>query len=684
MSHAGSYDSSHSHSVMTEDEEDWEDYVKGGYHPVHIGDTFSDGRYVVVRKLGWGHFSTVWLARDTKMNRHVALKIVKSAPRYTETALDEIKLLQRLITSSTPLAAPTLENPNPNPSPAQTHPGRSHVISFLDHFRHKGPNGTHVCMVFEVLGENLLGLIKRHQNKGVPMPLVKQIAKQILLGLDYMHRCCGVIHTDLKPENVLICIDDVESVIRAELAAQSSSATPPPTRLVGVPPSRGRGGNQTPRAESVFITGSQPLPSPSSSFGSSSHIDRLAFHMSKIDGQPASGPASVGSSKDASGRSPQQQRGDSMEQAAERISNVTLDTSPFGEKTRPEAGRKPAGPSLLSQQAPHASGSGSSSANHPNSTSVPPPPPYTPEPEPMGDIPMSTSAMSVDMRGPPVISPEGMEKITVKIADLGNATWVEHHFTDDIQTRQYRCPEVILGAKWGTSADIWSVACIIFELLTGGDYLFDPASGSRYSKDDDHIAQIMELMGEFPKSIAFSGKYSSDFFNRKGELRHIQKLRFWPLEAVLHDKYLLPKEEADLIASFLTPMLRLNPEKRARASELIHHAWLDGVVVQGEIDVIRRAEDEERRRRQTSVASGKSPASPVKDTNADAMKPVDDIVALGGESQPVQTVPRLSVPTPAPTTATADAKENAGPQGRVVPMLQSLAQNGKPGGSSRG
>ena len=56
----------------------------------------------------------------------------------------------------------------------------------------------------------------------------------------------------------------------------------------------------------------------------------------------------------------------------------------------------------------------------------------------------------------------------------------------------------------------------VFELLTGGDYLFDPASGSRYSKDDDHIAQIIELMGEFPKSLAFSGKYSSDFFNRRG------------------------------------------------------------------------------------------------------------------------------------------------------------------------
>ena len=41
------------------------------------------------------------------------------------------------------------------------------------------------------------------------------------------------------------------------------------------------------------------------------------------------------------------------------------------------------------------------------------------------------------------------------------ATWIEHHFTDDIQTRQYRCPEVILGAKWGTSSDLWSVACIV-------------------------------------------------------------------------------------------------------------------------------------------------------------------------------------------------------------------------------
>ena len=53
-------------SVLTEDEEDLEDYRPGGYHPVSIGDEFNNSRYVVVRKLGWGHFSTVWLARDNE------------------------------------------------------------------------------------------------------------------------------------------------------------------------------------------------------------------------------------------------------------------------------------------------------------------------------------------------------------------------------------------------------------------------------------------------------------------------------------------------------------------------------------------------------------------------------------------------------------------------------------------
>ncbi|KAL0058339.1 serine/threonine protein kinase, CMGC [Marasmius tenuissimus] len=476
-------------SIRSEDEsdseEDWEDYVKGGYHPVEIGDDFSEGRYIIVRKLGWGHFSTVWLARDTHMDRHVALKIVKSASRYTETAVDEIKLLEKLSNPSTPH-----ENQYGPDIPPLAHPGRSHVISLLDHFLHKGPNGSHICMVFEVLGENLLGLIKRHQTRGVPLNVVKQIAKQVLLGLDYMHRYCGIIHTDLKPENILISVPNVEEVIRHELASSSDSRM----RMVGVPASSGRGGNQTPRSIS------QPIG-----------LDNLAFAMSKIE---------------------------------------TDDNSP---PTQRHSGSGPAS---------------GSNANHARSPKKKPK-----EHEYPGH--------SMEFGG------DETETITVKIADLGNATWVNHHFTDDIQTRQYRCPEVILGSKWGPSADVWSLACVVFELMTGGDYLFDPVSGTSYSKDDDHLAQTIELLGPIPPSMILTGKYSREYFNRRGDLRHISTLRPWPLHSVLHEKYRFRKSAAERIASFLLPMLVLHPEKRAPAGEMAMHRWLEGVVVQGELEVMR-------------------------------------------------------------------------------------------------
>jgi serine/threonine-protein kinase SRPK3 len=65
-------------------------------------------------------------------------------------------------------------------------------------------------MVFEILGVNLLEVIKRYNYKGAPLPLVRIMAKQCLMGLDYLHRVCKIIHTDLKPENVNLCLTEKE------------------------------------------------------------------------------------------------------------------------------------------------------------------------------------------------------------------------------------------------------------------------------------------------------------------------------------------------------------------------------------------------------------------------------------------------------------------------------------------
>lgn len=116
-----------------------------------------------------------------------------------------------------------------------------------------------------------------------------------------------------------------------------------------------------------------------------------------------------------------------------------------------------------------------------------------------------------------------------------------------------------------------------FELITG-DYLFDPQAGTKYGKDDDHIAQIVELLGTFPKSLCLSGKWSQEIFNRKGELRNIHRLRHWALPDVLREKYHFDVDEAKLMADFLGPMLQLVPADRANAGGISNHPFLDGTL----------------------------------------------------------------------------------------------------------
>jgi hypothetical protein len=47
---------------------------------VYVGEKYKDGRYTVDKKLGWGHFSTVWLAWDEHSDGFVALKVRMSPP----------------------------------------------------------------------------------------------------------------------------------------------------------------------------------------------------------------------------------------------------------------------------------------------------------------------------------------------------------------------------------------------------------------------------------------------------------------------------------------------------------------------------------------------------------------------------------------------------------------------------
>ncbi|XP_057588302.1 SRSF protein kinase 2 isoform X3 [Hippopotamus amphibius kiboko] len=674
-----------------EEQEDPADYCKGGYHPVKIGDLFN-GRYHVIRKLGWGHFSTVWLCWDMQGKRFVAMKVVKSAQHYTETALDEIKLL-KCVRESDP-----------------SDPNKDMVVQLIDDFKISGMNGIHVCMVFEVLGHHLLKWIIKSNYQGLPVRCVKSIIRQgavcvcqayisfgvwiffqVLQGLDYLHSKCKIIHTDIKPENILMCVDDayVRRMAAEATEWQKAVSTAPQQKPVGkISKNKKKKLKKKQKRQAELlekrlqeieelereaerkiieenVTSAVPSNEQDDEYPPEVKLKTAGLEES-AEGETANdnGEAEDQEEKEDTEKENTEKDEDDVEQELANIDPTWIESP----KTN---GHVENGPFLLEQQLddeddeeedcpnpeeynldePHVESDYTYSSSYeqfngelPNgrhkipesqfpefSTSLFSGPlepvacgsalsdgsPLTEHEESSpshdrsrtvsasstGDLP-KTKTRAADLLVNP-LDPRNADKIRVKIADLGNACWVHKHFTEDIQTRQYRSIEVLIGAGYSTPADIWSTACMAFELATG-DYLFEPHSGEDYSRDEDHIAHIIELLGSIPRHFALSGKYSREFFNRrdhialiiellgkiprkyamlgkyskefftrKGELRHITKLKPWSLFDVLVEKYGWPHEDAAQFTDFLIPMLEMVPEKRASAGECLRHPWLN-------------------------------------------------------------------------------------------------------------
>lgn len=161
--------------------EDIERYGPGGYHPVHLGDKLSAGRYEVIYKLGYGSYSTVWLCKDLQNQCYAALKVGVSDTGGAEQREE----FEREIFH-------TLRNSNP------THPGKRFVIPLLDNFTHQGPNGDHQCFVFPV-ALNSVAIAKEasiSDNFMFPAQVARSIATQSLLALSYIHSC-GIVHAGM-------------------------------------------------------------------------------------------------------------------------------------------------------------------------------------------------------------------------------------------------------------------------------------------------------------------------------------------------------------------------------------------------------------------------------------------------------------------------------------------------------
>jgi serine/threonine protein kinase len=609
---------------------------------------------------------------NSQTNQKVALKIVKSASHYTEAAEDEIEMLK--------CCARFDVN------------GEQPVVHMHDSFYHRGVNGKHVVMVFETLGSSLLDLIKLYKYKGIPLLIVKHITHQVLRGLHFLHAKCQLIHTDIKPENVLlrrVCPatleqlldegdakfnrykkqgveekeehvleeeedeeeeegedgddDDVDDAAdddnnnddddddekeeynlgghydddNDDDAAVAAAATPaadekddsPGTPLQFEFQTEFRKSSATPLPESpIQFEFQTEFRKASTTDGGGDNNNNNNNNNTKneiIVDQNDSVNADLQLTDDERALIANcfvqrdstvawslllRVAGENQSMSRNQRTNVKKRLRAVLNEHRDDAAGLSAALAVRRAARLQANaalnrrggarggggrgrgsrggggrggvrgggGGGGAAASAPAAPAVSPPAVH----------PYESDALQSDLHA----------RYGVKVVDLGNACWTYKHFTDDVQTRQYRSPEVIVGAKYGTPCDIWSTACMAFELATG-DLLFEPKNGVHYDKNDDHLALMIELLGPIPKKFALSGKLSGDFFDADGKLKQIAELKNWPLLNVLQEKYHFEPQVAIEFTAFLMPMLRYTPSQRATAAEMLRHPWLTGAAV---------------------------------------------------------------------------------------------------------
>jgi len=166
--------------------------------------------------------------------------------------------------------------------------------------------------------------------------------------------------------------------------------------------------------------------------------------------------------------------------------------------------------------------------------------------------------------------------ILVKICDFGNSCFRQKRSTKTIQTRYYRAPEVIYDT-YDIECDMWSMGCILFELITG-EYLFDVILGkNKLERDRRHLALMTEVLGKIPKITALQSKRREDFFDKKGRLiKYRSQLNNTNLEELIQiERENLSEEEVKTTCNLLKKMLEYDPAKRITAAESLNDVWFN-------------------------------------------------------------------------------------------------------------
>lgn len=158
----------------------------------------------------------------------------------------------------------------------------------------------------------------------------------------------------------------------------------------------------------------------------------------------------------------------------------------------------------------------------------------------------------------------------IKVIDFGSSCFENEKVYTYIQSRFYRSPEVILGMSYGLPIDMWSLGCILAELLTG--YPIFPGEN-----EQEQLACIMEIFGPPEKHLIEKSTRKKLFFDSLGKPRvtvSSKGRRRRPSSKTLQQAL---KCDDEAFVDFISRCLRWDPERRLKPDEAISHEFITGV-----------------------------------------------------------------------------------------------------------
>ena len=500
-----------------------------------------------------------WLAYDIKYGKYVSIKIKNISLNEITNENLEIDFLKKIYKHNFSQEwIKSLKEYYKNDSYILSEINfeeHTNIIQMLNSFMYKEENSENVylCNVYEITGISLQNIFDKYKNKNkvIPLPYVRIIAKQILIGLDFIHRFGEIIHNNLNMDNILICLtkDQLETIQETGYLFNDEEKNDDEINfennlIKGLDYDSRQIKRQEKQMEKMEFSQNDKNINESETYNNSN----TNFDINEVD-KILNGQYDINNLIS-------RPRSASVPKYDLKNNKYNFDINNYINEIQSYIKEKNRIQSYLHYRKKISIKKNFIELIKNNKTKIEILKKLNKEKE-LDDYILDS-------------------EIKIKITGFNQYIKINNKKINinSNQKEKYLPPEIVLNSDYNESIDNWAVACIIFELATG-EPLFNAENDANFTQKENHLLKFIEILGNIPDKLIkrmINPKLYLDIIKKLTQQKSINRISLLDL---LKSKYHFKNEEAVKLNDFLLQMLNYLPENRPSASKMLSHPWLN-------------------------------------------------------------------------------------------------------------